>query len=182
MRIVTTQHWELFVNTMCWWNKAAEGCLDWVLDPPFSMWQWLRWYSEAFQPPDCKSVHSHMEKGGSKTQPRFPSVALFQHIVLKMHPEFLKTVWVKSLWPKCSSGGGLRKVVFSPLCYILVDNFITRLSFKNLNVVFLSIDAKCVLKFEKCPLVAKLKLKILQMADFSHFQFQLCHQRALSKC
>ncbi len=35
----------LYLNTVCW-NKAARRSLGWVLDPPFSMWQWLRWNSE----------------------------------------------------------------------------------------------------------------------------------------
>ena len=34
------------LNTMCW-NKAAGTGLGWVIDPAFSIWQWLRWYSEA---------------------------------------------------------------------------------------------------------------------------------------
>ncbi len=46
----------------------------------------------------------------------------------------------------------------------------------------LAIGTKSVLTFKKCPLVAELKLKILQNGRFSHFQFQLCHQRALFKC
>ncbi len=49
-----------------------------------------------------------------------------------------------------------------PPCHILPDYFLTRLSFKNLNVVFfdqVAIDAKSVRTFENRPLVAELKLK-----------------------
>ena len=102
------------VNTMCW-NKAAEGGLGWVLDTPFSMWQWLRWYSEAFLSAHLVSKnqwgseyhlnHCHLEKGGSKTHPRPFPAALFQHIVLttaiSRYPDFKKLM--SSTWR--TSGG-----------------------------------------------------------------------------
>ncbi len=39
------------LNTVCW-LEGADGGSRWVLDHPFSLWQWLRWYSEA----SCLSV------------------------------------------------------------------------------------------------------------------------------
>ncbi len=65
---------------------------------------------------------------------------------------------------------GPRNSGFSTPCYIFVHNFLTRLSLKKLNVIFffdqVSIDTNCVLTLEKCPLVAELKLKMLQNGYF----------------
>ena len=75
-----------------------------------------------------------------------------------------------SLYLRLPHRNDAKTMFLTPLCYILVYNFITRPSFKNLNVVFfhqVSIDAKSVLTFEKCPLVAEMKLKWCKMADFS---------------
>ena len=80
-----------YLNTMCW-NKAAGRGLGWYLDPPFSMWQWLRWYSEAFSESkpahrdasEYHPHHSHMEGGWSKTHPVGPPVASCQHPVLSL--------------------------------------------------------------------------------------------------
>ncbi len=94
------------------WQEAAGGPTGWVLDPPLSMWEWLGWYSEAslwagLDSEKFMSIletkrmdsnaseydlnHCHMEKGGSKYQPRPRQAALFQHIVLTVQ-------WFQSLF------------------------------------------------------------------------------------
>ncbi len=67
-------------------------------------------------------------------------------------------------------------------CYILAINFLPKAYFKNLNVVFLSINAKSALKFGKCYLLAELKLKMWKIGNLSTFEFELGHERALFKC